>query len=138
MPLDDLKIEGDKSSLAFATANEVATMLKAAKTAFVNHALMGVPQSYQRDLLEKAEVRFFLRACGPLSTALSYCVSCLQRVTVAEVIAATKKWLMPIFDSKTSIAAIAAGSSKSDDIKRQLTDLGYKVEILEITKPGGE
>lgn len=115
MPLDDLMIEAAKSELAFFTANQQATLATAAETSFVNQALRGVPQSYQRDLLARA-----------------------GKVTKSEVEAAIKKWLMPIFDPATSIAAVATSSGKLDAIQKQLKDIHFDVTVLEIVGKAGE
>lgn len=56
MPLNELRIETAKSELAVSTADSASTMSDAAETSFVNQALKGVPQSYQRDLLAKCGV----------------------------------------------------------------------------------
>ena len=115
MPLDDLMIEAAKSELAFFTANQQATLSLAAETSFVNQALRGVPQSYQRDLLSRA-----------------------GRVTKSEVESAIKKWLMPIFDPATSIAAVATSKGKLETIQKQLEDIHFDVKVLEIVGKGGE
>lgn len=113
MPLDDLMIEAAKSELAFFTANAQSTLSSAAENAFVNEVLRGVPQSYQRDLLEKA-----------------------GRVSKDEVAAAVEKWLMPIFDPKTSIAAVATAKSKSEDVQKQLREINFDVTVLDIVGEG--
>ena len=113
MPLDDLMIEAAKSELAFFTANAQSTLSSAAENAFVNEVLRGVPQSYQRDLLEKA-----------------------GRVSKDEVAAAIEKWLMPIFDPKSSIAAVATAKSKSEDVQKQLREINFDVTVLDIVGEG--
>lgn len=115
MPLDDLMIEAAKSELAFFTANQQATLSLAAETSFVNQVLRGVPQSYQRDLLERA-----------------------GKVSKSEVEAAMKKWLLPIFDPATSIAAVATSKGKLEAIQKQLKDLHFDVTVREIVGQGGE
>ena len=108
-------IEAAKSELAFFTANQQATLSLAAETSFVNQALRGVPQSYQRDLLSRA---------GQLSKD--------------EVESAVKKWLMPIFDPKSSIAAVATSKGKLESIQKTLNDMEFDVTVLEIVGKGGE
>lgn len=54
--MDKLMLEAAKSELAYTTASQISTLSDAAETSFINQALKGVPQTYQRDLLEKAGV----------------------------------------------------------------------------------
>lgn len=61
MPLDELRLETAKSELALTTADQMATVSDAAETSFVNQALKGVPQSYQRDLLARCGVSSLTR-----------------------------------------------------------------------------
>lgn len=63
MPLDQLRLDGAKSELAYFTANSQSTISKAAGVSFVNQALKGIPQSYQRDLLAKTKVRMIVKPC---------------------------------------------------------------------------
>lgn len=56
MPLDQMRLDGAKSELAYYTANSQSSLSKAANASFTNQALLGIPQSYQRDLLAKAKV----------------------------------------------------------------------------------
>lgn len=53
-------------------------------------------------------------------------------MTQEQVNQAVVRWLMPIFDVDTSIAAIATAKSKAEDIKKQLSDLGMDVNVLDI------
>jgi hypothetical protein len=48
------------------------------------------------------------------------------------------KWLMPIFQSATSIAAVATSASKSADIQRQLEAIGFDVTTLDISSGADE
>lgn len=40
---------------------------------------------------------------------------------------------MPIFQSETSIAAVATSASKSTDIQKQLEAIGFDVTVLDIS-----
>ena len=53
----------------------------------------------------------------------------MQAVTLADCLTTIKKYLLPIFDSSTSIAAVASSKSKADDISKTLTEAGYDVEL---------
>merc|ERR1712093_93615 len=115
MPMDDLMLEAAKSELAYSTASQMSTLSDAAETSFVNQALKGVPQTYQRDLLARA-----------------------GKVTVDEVNTVIKKWLMSIFSPETSISAVATSPSKLEDVQKQLETLGFDVTVRHIVAEGEE
>ena len=60
---------------------------------FMNQALKGVPQDYYRRLLE----------------------SC-QEISPEDILAAMRKYLLPIFHSDTSVAFVVSAPGKADEI----------------------
>lgn len=132
MPLDQLRLDGAKSELAYFTASSQSTISRAAATSFVNQALKGIPQSYQRDLLAKARVS---------SSWILYVhdhradyVGSFQNVTLEEVNGVIRKYILPIFDSATSIAALTSSKGKAAEMKMQLEGIGFEVDLLDISK----
>ncbi|KAK9896120.1 zinc metalloprotease [Cystobasidium minutum MCA 4210] len=111
MPLDQTRLDSAKSELAYITARSQSTISRAATTSFVNQALKGVSQCYQRDLLAKA-----------------------QDVTLAEANEVIRKYILPIFDSSVCIAAVACSQGKAEETKTQLQDLGFEVAFLDLNK----
>jgi hypothetical protein len=55
-----------------------------------------------------------------------------QSVTIDDVLESIKKYLLPIFDSKTSMAAIASSATKADQISDHFKQAGYSVEVREL------
>jgi len=53
-------------------------------------------------------------------------------VTIDEVSAALKKYLLPVFDPATSIAVVASAPGKVDEIARGLAEVGFQVEKREL------
>jgi hypothetical protein len=51
-----------------------------------------------------------------------------QEVTKADVLAALKKHILPVFDSKLSMVTVVTAPSKADEIAAGLTGHGFKVE----------
>ena len=61
-------------------------------------------------------------------------MSTSQDVTLDEVNNAIRKYILPIFDSATSIAAITSSKGKATEMKTQLQDIGFEVALLDISK----
>lgn len=59
-------------------------------------------------------------------------------MTIDEVNAVIKKWLMPIFSPETSISAVATAPSKLEDVQKQLETLGFEVQVRHIVAEGEE
>lgn len=53
-------------------------------------------------------------------------------MTIEEVAAALKKYLLPVFDPTTSIAVVASAPGKVDEIARGLAEDGFQVEKREL------
>lgn len=58
----------------------------------------------------------------------------LQNVTLEDVDGVIRKYILPIFDSATSIAAITSSKGKAAEMKTQLEEIGFEVDLLDISK----
>jgi len=76
---------------------------------FTNQTLKGVPPNHQIDLLNK-----------------------YQAVTKEQVLDAFKKYFLPLFDAKTSVAVVVTAPGKVDDTAEALTKFGFEVTKREL------
>ncbi|GAA5896610.1 Sdd3p [Sporobolomyces salmoneus] len=102
--IDDLTIESAKSSLAYNTAAKEATISAAANASFTN-MLLGLPENHGRIAL-----------------------AATKDVTAEDILRVIKQYIAPIFRPETSIASIASGLAKMDEIATNFGKLGYEVE----------
>ncbi|GAA5862491.1 hypothetical protein JCM1840_004200 [Sporobolomyces johnsonii] len=102
--IDDLTIESAKSSLAYNTAAKEATISAAASASFTN-MLLGLPPNYGRIALANT-----------------------KDVSAEDILRVIKKWIAPMFRPDTSIASIASGLAKMEEIATNFEKLGYEVE----------
>ncbi len=72
---------------------------------FVNQGLKGVSQDYNIELLEK-----------------------YQHITKEDVLAALKKYFLPLFDSSSSVAVAVTAPGKADEVFEELGKIGFEVE----------
>lgn len=80
-------------------------MSEQASASFLNQALKGVPQDWQRQLLKK-----------------------YQTVSKDDVIAALRNYFLPLFDASSSVAVVVTAPSKSQEIGNDLAAAGFLVE----------
>ena len=73
-------------------------------TSFTNQALKNVPQTHQIDLLEK-----------------------YQAVTKDDVLSVIKTYILPLFDSSSSVAVVVTAPAKADEIGAGLKSKGFEV-----------
>ncbi|KNE93504.1 hypothetical protein PSTG_13132 [Puccinia striiformis f. sp. tritici PST-78] len=111
LKFDDLILESAKSSSVFGVACKIATGPDAAYRVYADVALKGISKDALRHQLELA-----------------------KSVTQEDVLESIRKYILPIFDSKTSLAAIASSSTKSESISDYFKQAGYKVETRELQK----
>lgn len=71
----------------------------------MNQALKGCNQNYHLDLLEK-----------------------YQSVTKDDVLRALKKYVLPLFDPKSSVAVVVTAPGKVEHAAEKLSQLGFNVE----------
>ena len=76
---------------------------------FVNQALKHVPQNFNRELLER-----------------------YQNVTKEDVLAMMEKYMLPLFDSSSSVAIIVSAPGKVDETIKGLQGYGFEVEKREL------
>lgn len=82
---------------------------------FSNQALKGVPKDHTTAQLER-----------------------FQNVTKADVLAALKKYFIPLFDSKSSVAVVVSAPGKVESSKEELEKAGYDVEVRTVGVEDGE
>jgi hypothetical protein len=56
-----------------------------------------------------------------------------QDVTLEQVNDAVRKYILPIFDPATAIASIASSKDKASEMKAQLENIGFDVQLLDIS-----
>jgi len=76
---------------------------------FINQALKGVSRSHQIDLLGK-----------------------YQTIKKEDILAAFRKYFMPIFDPASSVAVVVTATGKVESVVDGLTGLGFDVTRKEI------
>ncbi|KAA1091647.1 hypothetical protein PGT21_036499 [Puccinia graminis f. sp. tritici] len=109
LKFDHLILESAKSSSVFGVASKIATGPDAAYRVYADVALKGISKDALRQQLEQA-----------------------KSVTIDDVLESIKKYLLPIFDSKTSMAAIASSATKAEQISEYFKQAGYSVEVREL------
>jgi Zn-dependent M16 (insulinase) family peptidase len=82
---------------------------------FLNQALKGVPQKFQVDLLER-----------------------YQAVTKEDILAILQKYILPLFDSSSSVAVAVTAPSKVNEIHEGLSSVGFEVENQTLDFDPGE
>ena len=82
---------------------------------FANQALKGVPKDYTTAQLER-----------------------FQNVSKADVLKALKKYFMPLFDAKSSVAVVVSAPGKVESSKEELEKVGYEVEVRTVGVEEGE
>lgn len=103
--LDDITLEGAKSSIVYAVTKSVSTAGRAALGSFTNQALKGVTQNHQVELLKKFEV-----------------------VSKEDVLSVLRTYFLPLFESSSSVAAVITAPGKADQIVEEMGKLGFTVE----------
>ncbi|GJJ09486.1 hypothetical protein Clacol_003709 [Clathrus columnatus] len=125
LALEESMLDSCKSAIVYAVAKRVSTPGKAvslflnsritllnlakALTALGNETLREVPASHTTDLLEQ-----------------------YQKVTVQDVVACIRKYILPIFDPERSFAAVVSSPAKLEDIIQGLESVGFLVERQEL------
>jgi hypothetical protein len=120
--IDQLLLESSKSSLAYDTASKQSNSSKAAHVSFVNQALKGVSQSYQRELLAQAAVSAWSLRWTPNSDLR-------QDVSIDDCLRVIKTYLQPLFESSSSVAAVATAKAKAEEVVAALEKMGYSPEL---------
>jgi Zn-dependent M16 (insulinase) family peptidase len=82
---------------------------------FLNQALKGVTQDHQIDLLKK-----------------------YQAVTKEDVLCVLQKYIIPLFDSSSSVAVAVTAPSKVNEISEGLSVRGFEVEKRSLEFGPGE
>lgn len=103
--LDETALDAAKSTIVYGVSKGVSTPGRAAATSFTNQALKGVPQNHHIDLLKK-----------------------FQEVSMDDVLRVLRQYLLPVFDSSTSVVVSVTAPGKADEISKGLKDAGFVVE----------
>ncbi|OCH95812.1 hypothetical protein OBBRIDRAFT_788022 [Obba rivulosa] len=105
IPLDDTTLDAAKSSIVYSVTRTVSTPNRAASASFLNQALKGVQQDWQRQQLQR-----------------------YQAISKDDVLTALRNYFLPLFDSSSSVAVIVTAPSKSKQIGDDLAAAGFVVE----------
>lgn len=62
----------------------------------------------------------------------------MQDITAQDILRVIKKWIAPIFAADSSIASIASGLAKMDELASSFEKLGYEVERRTFEDKGDE
>jgi hypothetical protein len=57
----------------------------------------------------------------------------LQSVTNDQIKDAIRKYILPLFDSSSSVAIVVSSPAKADEIKKSLEGVGFDVEARELS-----
>ncbi|PWY97140.1 hypothetical protein BCV70DRAFT_219707 [Testicularia cyperi] len=109
LEIDATTLESAKSSLHFNIAELEGTVSGAAQESFFDQVLKGAPKNRGKVLLRAVE-----------------------KVTLQDVKLSLRKYILPLFDPQTSVAAVVAPPSKIDEIQQQLEKSGYAMERTQI------
>ena len=126
VPLEDTTVDAAKSTIVYNIASAVSKPKSAvclsfqsqlspnlrflqALTSFVNQALKGVSQNYNRILLEK-----------------------YQAVTKDDILSALEKYVLPLFNPESSVAVLVTAPGKVESTVEGMSELGFDVEIREL------
>lgn len=109
LEIDSTTLESAKSSLHFNIAEAEGTLSGAAQESFFDQVLKNAPKNRGKVLLKA-----------------------VQEVTLEDVKKSLGEYILPLFDPERSVAAVVAPQSKMEEIEKQLEEVGYKMERVEI------
>lgn len=142
MEVDETTIESAKSSLHYSIADSEGTVGSAAGESFVDEVVKKVGKGRGRKLLEETSVsrwweigRFLDQSANQTSFPLFFLSSSLsktQRVDLSEVKRVLKTYILPLFDSSSSVCAIVSTPSRVEEIQKALEKEGYEMEKKEL------
>ncbi|PLW42340.1 hypothetical protein PCANC_10506 [Puccinia coronata f. sp. avenae] len=111
LKFDDLILESAKSSSVYGVASKIATGPDAAYRVYADVALKGIAKDALRQQLEQAKA-----------------------VTREDVLATIKKYVLPIFEPKSSLAAVACAAPKAQLIADGFAAAGFHVDVRVMAK----
>lgn len=115
-PIEEHMLEGAKNMVAHSEASSRQNASSTANLHFCDYELRGREDGYVENLLE----------------------SISKKVTKESVVEAMKKYLMPLFDSKTSMVFIACHESMTEGVCTELKKKGYDVHVEEVQGGHGD
>ncbi|MBW0475305.1 hypothetical protein O181_015020 [Austropuccinia psidii MF-1] len=110
LKLNDEILETAKSSVVYSTVASISTGQAAAFDAFSNVAFKGVSPEFSKSQVQT-----------------------IMTVSVEDVIRVIRKYILALFDSKQSSAALACSATKADETVQSLHSMGYAVEKRAMT-----
>ncbi|WFD44347.1 hypothetical protein MPSI1_003015 [Malassezia psittaci] len=113
--LDETTLESAKSSLHYSVADAEGTVGAAALECFLDAVIKCVGKGRGHQLLKEANA-----------------------VTLQDVQQCLVKYILPLFDSSTSVAAVACSPSTEEPITEELRNLGYTVQSVEMAGASAE
>lgn len=114
-PIEDHLLEGAKNMVAHNVAYERQNANSSAAFNYIDFSMKGRSRDYLKRYLEAVA----------------------NDVSVSSVVAAMKKYMLPLFDNNKSMAFIACHSSMTEDVKEKFEKDGYKVEVEEMEEVAG-
>ncbi|KAJ1023179.1 hypothetical protein NDA16_003332 [Ustilago loliicola] len=109
LEIDSTTLESAKSSLHFNIAEAEGTVSGAAQESFFDQVLKNAPKNRGKILLKA-----------------------VQQVSLEDVKKSLREYILPLFDPERSVAAVVAPQSKVEEIEKQLGEVGYGMERVEI------
>ncbi|EST04590.1 Peptidase M16, C-terminal domain protein [Kalmanozyma brasiliensis GHG001] len=109
LDIDETTLESAKSSLHFNIAEAEGTVAGAAQESFFDQVLKNAPKNRGKLLLKA-----------------------VQKVTVEDVKESLRRYILPLFDAETSVAAVVAPVGKVEEMEKALEAVGYEMERREI------
>ncbi|EJU02584.1 hypothetical protein DACRYDRAFT_21645 [Dacryopinax primogenitus] len=103
--IEDTTMDAAKSTLVYNFASRMGTVGKAAVSSFSNQVLRGVSVDHHHELLQR-----------------------YNGVTREEVLAAIRKYILPVFDPAHSVAVVVSSPNKAEEITAGLKSAGFDVE----------
>lgn len=109
LEVDETTLESAKSSLHFNIAEAEGTVAGAAQESFFDQVLKDAPKHRGKILLEA-----------------------VQKVTLEDVKTSLKEYILPLFEPESSVVAVVAPVGKVEEMEKQLNQVGYQMERVEI------
>ncbi|KAK7744263.1 hypothetical protein SLS62_010289 [Diatrype stigma] len=109
-PFEGPMLEGAVSQLVMAMADEHATMAAAAVQNYILGAVRGLPPDFNLQLLAR-----------------------VRAVTVEDVKAAMREWLLPIFEPGKSNVVVCCAHVMVEKIEKELQEMGYKTQVKQLS-----
>ncbi|KAI9655652.1 MAG: hypothetical protein M1831_004804 [Alyxoria varia] len=111
VPIDDLALEGAKSSVVVSFANEQPTKLGAATISFVYQVIKDLPKDWAQAFMEK-----------------------VQEVGPEDVKQALKDIILPVFEPKSSNLIVTCARVMEEKLTKSFEEQGFKPEVKKLSE----